>query len=62
LRTVLDFLTTHKQAKNFIDTSKLDGAKLVATDIGWSYGSGDKIEGPAEAIMMTLAGRPGALT
>jgi len=58
LRTVLDFLTTHKQAKNFIDTAKLDGVQLVATDIDWSYGSGDEIEGAAEAIMMTLAGRP----
>jgi len=58
LSAVLDFLTTHKQAKNFFDTSKLDGVQLVVTDIDWSFGSGDKIEGPAEAIMMTLTGRP----
>lgn len=30
-----------------------------ATDIDWSHGKGPEISGPAEAILMTLAGRAG---
>jgi uncharacterized protein (TIGR03083 family) len=33
------------------------GLRLVATDIGWSAGSGPVVEGPAEALLMTLSGR-----
>lgn len=54
---VLGFMTTHKQAKNLFDTSLLDGLRLVATDLDWSYGSGQTIEGTAEALIMGLAGR-----
>jgi uncharacterized protein (TIGR03083 family) len=57
-RTVLSFLTTRKQAKNIYDPSIIDGLRLEATDIGWSHGSGAEVTGPAEAIMMALAGRP----
>lgn len=57
VETVLGFLTTHKQAKNIFDVAKLDGVRLVATDRDWSFGAGDLVEGPAEAIMMGLAGR-----
>lgn len=55
---VLGFLTTHKQAKAIIDPSVLDKVKLVATDRDWSFGSGATVEGPAEALIMGLAGRP----
>lgn len=34
---------------------------LRATDIDWSRGSGPEVTGPAESILMTLAGRPSAL-
>ncbi len=54
---VLGFLTTSKQAK-VVDSAKLARVELVATDLDWRFGSGATVEGPAEAIMMALAGRP----
>ncbi|MHB1447126.1 MAG: maleylpyruvate isomerase family mycothiol-dependent enzyme [Acidimicrobiales bacterium] len=34
------------------------GVRLVATDLGWSRGKGPEARGPAEAVLMVLAGRP----
>ncbi len=55
---VLGFMTTHKQAKNLFDPARLNGLQLTATDRDWSFGSGDVVEGPAEAIILALTGRP----
>ena len=55
--TVLDFLTTHKQAKAIVTPGRVDGLALTATDTDWSFGSGEPIAGTAEAVMMALAGR-----
>ncbi len=57
LRTALDFLTTDKKAKMMVDLRSLDGVELVATDMAWSYGSGEEIMGTGEAILMALANR-----
>ncbi len=54
---VLHFMTTHKQAKNIFDVARLNDVRLVATDADWSFGSGAAVEGPAEAIILALAGR-----
>jgi hypothetical protein len=35
--------------------------RLVATDLGWSSGRGPTVEGPAEGVLMAIAGRPTAL-
>lgn len=56
--SVLGFMTTHKQAKAIFDPARLDGLELIATDHDWRFGTGAKVEGPAEAIIMALAGRP----
>lgn len=37
------------------------GMKLTATDIEWSSGDGPEVQGPAEAILLTLNGRTDAL-
>jgi len=58
IEAVLGFMTTHKQAKNLFDVSRLEGLRLAATDSDWTYGSGPVVEGTGEAIMMALAGRP----
>ncbi len=55
--TVLEFMTTHKQAKNIFDPARLTGVQLKATDRDWTFGSGAAVEGPAEAIILALAGR-----
>jgi uncharacterized protein (TIGR03083 family) len=40
----------------------LRGVRLVATDLRFSFGIGLRAEGPAEAILMTIAGRPDAIS
>lgn len=34
------------------------GLRLVATDVDWQAGAGPEVRGPAEAILLTLTGRP----
>ena len=33
----------------------------AATDIDWSFGQGQEVTGPGEALLMTIAGRPDPL-
>jgi uncharacterized protein (TIGR03083 family) len=35
------------------------GVRLIATDLDWSRGKGPEARGPAEAVLMVLAGRQG---
>ena len=58
LSDALDFLTTHKMATTLVDRKPLDGVRLVATDSDWTFGEGEEISGPGEALMMGMAGRP----
>jgi uncharacterized protein (TIGR03083 family) len=37
------------------------GLHLRATDTGWEHGTGDDVSGPAEAVLLALAGRAAAL-
>jgi len=41
--------------------SKVRGLRLVATDLEWSTGRGLEVTAPAEALLMAIAGREGAL-
>lgn len=58
LRHSLDFLTTHKHATTLVHRPELEGVRLEATDLGWSFGDGAEISGTGEAILMGLAARP----
>jgi uncharacterized protein (TIGR03083 family) len=40
---------------------RIAGLKLTATDMGWSHGDGPEVTGPAEALVMMMAGRSVAL-
>jgi uncharacterized protein (TIGR03083 family) len=40
--------------------SRARGLRLVATDLDWSRGRGQLVTGPADALLMAVAGRPGA--
>lgn len=40
---------------------RIAGLKLTATDMDWSHGNGPEVTGPAEALVMTMAGRLAAL-
>jgi uncharacterized protein (TIGR03083 family) len=55
--TVLTWMTTHKQAKAVVTPGRIDGLALASTDTDWSFGTGESVEGPGEALMMALAGR-----
>jgi hypothetical protein len=36
---------------------RIAGLKLMATDMAWSHGNGPEVTGPAEALVMMMAGR-----
>jgi uncharacterized protein (TIGR03083 family) len=40
---------------------RIRGLRLVATDLDWTSGSGPVVEGPAEPLLMAMAGREDAL-
>lgn len=54
LRESLDWVTTHKQRKIHVDPEAIEGLRLEATDLDWSWGEGALVSGPAEAILMGL--------
>ncbi|PRX92489.1 maleylpyruvate isomerase family mycothiol-dependent enzyme [Allonocardiopsis opalescens] len=55
LRAVLGRLTSGRAG------ARLRGLRLAATDLDWAFGEGSsQVSGPAEALMMALAGRPAA--
>jgi uncharacterized protein (TIGR03083 family) len=40
---------------------RIQGLSLVAVDLDWKTGRGPRVEGPAEALLMSMAGRSQAL-
>jgi len=40
---------------------RVDGLRLVATDVAWSHGDGPTVTGAGEAILLAASGRPVAL-
>jgi uncharacterized protein (TIGR03083 family) len=59
VRTVLDFLAHHKQARYLYDPNRIKGLTLWATDIDWRYGDPavPAVSGRGEALMMAITGR-----
>jgi uncharacterized protein (TIGR03083 family) len=56
---VADFV---KNDSHIFGTKKrIAGLRLTATDMDWSYGNGPEVTGPAEALVMMMAGRLVAL-
>lgn len=43
------------------DKHRLDGIRLVATDIDWTHGSGQEIRGPIIALLLLITGRTAAM-
>ncbi len=58
LRRTLDLAMT---APPIRAAKRTRGMRLVATDLDWSHGDGAEVTGPAEALVMAVAGRPDAL-
>jgi uncharacterized protein (TIGR03083 family) len=42
-------------------TKRVAGLRLVATDVAWSAGDGPVVEGPAESLILAVAGRRAGL-
>ena len=60
-RATLDFLVSKPATRGFVTRKRLAGLRLVATDQDWSWGAGEEVRGPSEAVAMAVAGRPVAL-
>jgi uncharacterized protein (TIGR03083 family) len=55
IRIVLDDLTAGGVHQHF--GTRIDGRRLQATDLDWSYGSGSLVRGKAEDLALVLCGR-----
>ena len=60
-RMVLDWLPTRQASLGVVPRGRLDGLALRATDQDWTWGSGPEVEGPSEAMAMSISGRSLAL-
>lgn len=58
LLCALPFAVTAPPLRGFWNARSV---RLVATDLGWSWGKGPEARGPAEAILMVLVGRHGVV-
>lgn len=56
MRIVLSFART---APTIGAAKRIRGLTLIATDLDWSAGKGPTVEGPAESLLMAIAGRRG---
>lgn len=56
LLAALDFTHT---APTIGASKRIRGLTLVATDLAWTAGRGPAVEGPAESLLMVIAGRRG---
>jgi uncharacterized protein (TIGR03083 family) len=61
LRAVLDLVLTKDGSGNLGSLERAEGLLLQATDLDWSHGQGPAVRGPAEALLMTVAGRADAM-
>jgi uncharacterized protein (TIGR03083 family) len=52
----LSFLRTKQGRRGFLEAD-LPDLTYVATDVGWSEGSGPRVEGPAEALALAMTRR-----
>lgn len=61
LRAALDVILTPRGSTNLGSFERGSGLRLQATDTDWSRGDGPAVLGPAESILMAVAGRRGTL-
>ena len=59
---LLACLEMYKNASFPVGTKKrIDGLRLVATDVDWSHGTGPEVTGPAMSLVMAMTGREAGL-
>lgn len=54
LALALEFCTVDKKGKIHVPPEDIAGLRLEAADMDWSWGSGDLVSGPGEAILMAI--------
>lgn len=54
VRAALEFCTGHAKRKMMVPPDDIAGLRLEATDLDWSWGDGDLVSGPGEAILMGI--------
>jgi uncharacterized protein (TIGR03083 family) len=57
LRAALDFLASKRAHPGFVPRGRLDGLRLRATDLDWTYGDGAEVTGAGEALLLAMSGR-----
>jgi uncharacterized protein (TIGR03083 family) len=57
VRAVLDNLTSQGVHRHF--GSSIDGRRLEADNIAWTYGTGETVAAPAHLLILALTGRAG---
>ena len=57
LVAVLDFLASRASRRGAFGQGRAPALRFEASDIRWGHGDGPLVSGPAEALMMSLAGR-----
>jgi uncharacterized protein (TIGR03083 family) len=62
LTVVLDAIVTPRGSVNLGSRDRAAGLRLQATDAHWAHGDSPEVRGPAEALMMALAGRAAGIT
>ena len=59
---LIALLEMYKNASFPVGTKKrIDGLRLVATDVGWSHGTGPEVTGAAMPMVMVMTGRAAGL-
>ena len=61
LERLIAALDTAKTAPTLQSAKRIRGLTLTATDLDWTTGTGPLVQGPGEALLMAIAGRPDAL-
>jgi len=57
----LEFVTSGRDRGTFLPRKRLQGLRLVAKDIEWSWGDGAEITGPGQSLLCAAMGRRPAL-
>lgn len=54
VRAALEFCTSHEKRKLILPPADIEGLRLEATDMDWSWGEGALVRGTGEAVLMGI--------
>jgi uncharacterized protein (TIGR03083 family) len=57
VRPVLDHLASPRARFGFVPRGRLDGLRLEAADLDWSWGAGATVRGPGASLAYAMSGR-----